>query len=100
MAKFKWPSKKTNPFDEAIDGLFEARKTTTVGSPERAKIDAEIMKLSEAKDKARDPKPENKWIGPVIGGAFGLAQIIVVTHYEELHCLTSKAVNFITKPKL
>lgn len=93
-------SKKVNPYDEAIDMLFEQRKETEPGSTERSVIDLEIVRLSEAKDRARDPKPENRWIGPVIGGCFGLAQILVVCNYEKLSCLTSKAIGFITKPKL
>lgn len=92
--------KKVNSFDVAIDQLFEERMQTEVGSDKRKMIDAEIVKLSEAKDKARDPKQENRWIGPVIGGCFGLAQILVVCKYEELACLTSKALGFINKPKL
>lgn len=95
--------KEVNPFDEAIANLFEERKKFDPGSQERTRIDAEICRLSEAKDKAcheRVPSKENRWIGPLIGGVFGLAQVLVVTHYEELHCLTSKAIGFINKPKL
>lgn len=92
--------KETNPFDEAIANLFEERKKYEAGSQERTHIDAEICRLSEAKDKAcheRVPKAQNNWIGPVIGGVFGLAQVILVLNYEQTKCLTSKAVNFIRK---
>lgn len=105
MGKKKVEEVKTNPFDEAIVALFEERKKYAFGTDERKKIDAEICRLAEAKGKARDEQKQpvvkdNKWIGPLIGGLFGLAQVLVVTHYEELHCLTSKAVGFISKPKL
>lgn len=95
--------KEVNPFDEALAALFEERKKFDPGSQERTRIDAEICRLSEAKDKAcheRVPAKENRWIGPVIGGLFGLAQVILVLNYEDAKCLTSKAVNFINKPKL
>lgn len=95
--------KEVNPFDEALADLFEERKKYEAGSQERTRIDAEICRLSEAKDKAqheRVAKPQNNWIGPVIGGVFGLAQIVLILNYEEAKCLTSKAINWVNKPKL
>ena len=89
-----------NPYDEAISMLFEERKQYESGSSERTRIDAEICRLSEARDKARDPKAENKWLAPVIGGLFGIAQIVLICNYEEAKCLTSKAIGWVTKPKL
>lgn len=95
--------KETNPFDEALAALFEERKKYDAGSAERTRIDAEICRLSEAKDKAcheRVPAKENRWIGPLIGGVFGLAQVLLILNYEEARCLTSKAISFVNKPKL
>lgn len=95
--------KEVNPFDEALASLFEERKKYEPGGQERIRIDAEICRLSDAKDKAcheRVPAKENRWIAPLIGGLFGLAQVVLVLNYEEARCLTSKAVSFINKPKL
>lgn len=94
MAKFSL--KKAEQVE--LEKLFLKRDELELGSDERNAINAEINALLELKGKKSEGKRE--WIAPTIGAVASLVQIGFILKYEEISCLTSKAINFVNKPKL
>ena len=95
MAKFRL--KKTEEVE--LEKLFLKRDELELGSDERKQINEEINALLELKGKKSEGK-RNEWIAPTIGAVASLIQIGFILKYEEISCLTSKAINFVNKPKL
>lgn len=79
--------------------LLDAQKEYEVGTDNRKAIDQELLQVSEALNKTQCYK-KNEWLGPVIAGGVGILQVLLITKHEDISCLTSKAIGFVTKPKL
>lgn len=93
-----------------LEALTRIRKLEVETETSREKMEREAN-LAESKAKAelrlREEESETKkkdsrrGIGKVvIAGVFGLVQIILINHYEEVKPFVGKAFNFVTKPKL
>lgn len=95
MFSFKPPPEKT-PLDEAIDKLHSEMSTHRGDTEEYAKMVKQLTKLYSLKE-INPPKrvsPDTLLI--VLTNLFGIFMII---RHEETNVMTSKAMNFVLKPK-
>lgn len=99
MFKFR---KKTNPMiayiDEAVEDVAQTMLNCDSSSDEYKKANEQFLKLIDLRDRldnGRKIKPET-WA--LI--ASNLAGILIVISYERIHVLSSKAFNWISRPKL
>lgn len=93
-----------------LEALTRIRKLEVETETSREKMEREAN-LAESKAKAelriREEEAETKkkdsrrgiW-KVVVAGLFGLGQIVLINHYEELKPFVGKAFQFVTKPKL
>lgn len=89
-------TRKDEKLQEAIDDIFEEMKPLCSDDPEYAKMReqlSELYALKSAKDSSTvDPNA-------VITVAGSLAGILLIVGFERSNVLTSKALNFVIKPK-
>ena len=86
--------------DEAIIEALNDQKDCGVICKEYDMIGENIERLAKAK--AEIEANNRKKLSPdtvLTVGAY-LGATLLVLHYEELHCFTSKAIQFMMKPKL
>lgn len=94
----------------AVETLTRIQKTETETDIAREKVEREVN-LAESKAKAElrvreeevlvKKKDSRRQVWKVfLGGLFGLGQIVLIANYEETKALVSKAMGFITKPRL
>ena len=82
-------------FDEVIEGALNQIQSYDVFSKEYADGVANLLKLAQAKDSARD-QPKIQWEVLVSAGA-SLAGILAVLNFEKLGVITTKAFALIPK---
>ena len=82
-------------FDEVIEGALNQIQNYDVFSKEYTDGVANLLKLAQAKDSARD-QPKIQWEVLVSAGA-SLAGILAVLNFEKLGVITTKAFALIPK---
>lgn len=103
----KWPKKKPVVLQEDIDYLVEDMESTKPDTDEYKKKLDRLIELKKAqnfllgKDNKRHLEVNaTDLIKAGIGVIGGIAQILIIMHYEELSNFTTKAFGFINKPKV
>jgi hypothetical protein len=89
----KWKVNEESPLDQAID---EATRTLDPNADDYLKMISALERLTALKK-----QESSKWPGPdtIATIAGNLVGIWLILHYEEIHVLTSKALNFVIKLK-
>ena len=110
MADMQVDSEEYPKMVAALEALTRVQKIETETEVTREKMEREA-ELAESKAKAelhiRETEAEvkkkdsrrNIW-KVILGGLFGVGQIVLLANYEETKALVGKGWNFITKPKL
>lgn len=86
--------------DEAIVKALEKQSKLEPGSKEYEAVSNHIERLAKAK--AEIEANGRKKLSPdtILTVAAYLGATVLVLHFEEFHCFTSKAMQFMMKPKL
>lgn len=89
-------NREKNALAKAIDERIE--QLSIVDEDDSAKVD-DLKKLVEVKEKLEGPR---FWIDPntIITALASIGGILLMLNYEKLDVITSRALNFIPKPRL
>lgn len=85
--------------DAEISRTINELNSTEVGTGKQTELEAKLETLTEARAKLESEKSKID-VNTVVTVLGSLAGTYMILHYEELNCLTSKAINYIMKPKL
>lgn len=99
--KFQLKKDKRTAVEKEMDRLMQYLNDTDPDSPEYDGILEEVERLSEIQNKEKFGK-ERKPIDPntilvVLGG---VAEIVLIMSYENLHVISTKAFGRILRPKI
>lgn len=101
MKIFKKKDKKLTPTEEAIASLFVELNGYTHDDPEYRKILKTITKLKQIGDPVKDNSMTKKdWVTILVPAALGIVQVYMIIRHEDVNVVTSKAVSFVSKPKV
>jgi hypothetical protein len=97
----KKPETKSTSLDEAIDTLVSELAGAQDGSEEEARISESVKKLCEAKATLQNAdQPDFVKADTLALIAGNLAGIVLILSFEHVNVITSKALSFVTKPKI
>lgn len=94
--RFSIPKKEDN-LQEVIDSVIQEMQTVNSDSDEFAKMNEQLERLYEIRNKSRKSKVNPDTLASIIGNLLG---IMTIVHFEKLNVITSKALPFVLKPKL
>lgn len=99
--KFKLKKDRRTALEKEMDRLSTLLRDTDPDSPEYTLLIDELTQLSEIQAKQK-PVKEVKRIDPntVLVVLGGLAEIVLIMSYENLHVLSTKAFGRILRPRI
>lgn len=94
---FLKPTTKT-PLDEAIDEVLLSMRMYSPDTDEYAKMLTQLERLY----KLRSPKKESKSVSPdvLVNAIASVTGIGMILGFEKAHVVTSKALSFVSKPRI
>lgn len=84
--------------DDVMDKITEEMSGYSADSPEFSKMADNLRTVSEAKAKSKFGKTEYVKLG--VMAAVGLLEIFMIIRHEDINVITTKALGFVTKPRL
>lgn len=101
MLKFKQKKDKRSEIDKEIDAILGLMKDELPGEPEYDKNLEALERLTEIRAKEK-PVKEVRRIDPntilvVLGG---IAEIVLIMSYENLHIISKNALGRVLRPKI
>jgi hypothetical protein len=89
-------NREPSQLDHAIATLLSDMEGYAPETPEYKTMLARLTKLYKLKALDRPERVSKDTVALVVGN---LAGILLITHYEQIHVVTSKAVSFVIKPR-
>lgn len=94
---FTRKSKEKTKLDEAIELVFAEMAGHESDSKEYAAMTKQLEKLYKLKEKHTSKKPVSR--DTLVMAGASVLSVLIVVGYEQTHAMTSKALNFIAKPR-
>lgn len=88
--------KKSSGLEDAINEIYSEMKGFTADSEEYSRMADQLLKLHSMHtlDKSRRISPD-----AIVTIVANIAGIALILHYERVHVLTSKALNFVIRAR-
>lgn len=88
--------KKPSDLDDALSEIYSEMKGFTADSDEYCKMTDQLLKLHSMKTVDRSHRISADTIATITANVAG---IVLILHYERIHVLTSKALNFVIRAR-